>query len=283
MKYSFSCSLLIAFASTVLLGPILNGGTILPAGFVAGIQYYNGTSTTPILSNGTPFIPVTSASQATFSGCLISTATQSACGAAHAAMGVLGTQSTMFDSNTSILGGAEDANGSAFFSDILTITGLSGGTYSLVPTVTVHGTGSWDNVALPQTVGLGIQEFGPDGSTVIDSLFPDATQNSYSAKFVLNGISFQPGVQFNLALSFGDAARIYAGPKATENTLVNANFLSTMLLTGLTVLDSNGQPVAGFTINSVSGTNYSSGGVVPEPAPHYCHRIGSFGCRFTFP
>lgn len=243
---------------------------LIPAGYNAGIQYYNGTSTTPILSQFSSFVPASSASHASVSGCLISTASQSACGAGFAAMGDLGAQSSMIDSNPSAIpGGSEDANASAYFNDILTVTGLglsTGQNYTLVPTVTIDGTGAWNNVSLPQTVGLGIQEFGPDGSTVIDSLFPDATQHSYSATFTLDGISFQPGVEFNFALQFGEAARIYTGSATTENTEVSANFLSTMLLTGITVLDSNGNAIPDFTIASSSGTNYGVNGVIPEPA-----------------
>lgn len=67
-------------------------------------------------------------------------------------MGNLGAQSSMTDlSPSAIAGGAEDANASAFFRDILTVkgSGLSTGeTYTLVPTVTIDGTGSWNNVAL---------------------------------------------------------------------------------------------------------------------------------------
>lgn len=84
--------------------------------------------------------------------------------------------------------------------------------------------------------------------------------------FTLDGISFQPGVAFNFALGFGEAARIYAGSASDENTQVNADFLSTMLLTGISVLDSNGNVISGFSIQSDSGTQYGANGVVPEPA-----------------
>ena len=260
----------LAVGTFAILMPPAKAGAILPAGFTAGIEYYNGTSTVPILYQLTPFVLASSASQASISGCLIATASQSACGTGRAAMGNLGARSSLTDLNPSTIpGGSEDANASSIFWDVLTVTGPSmagGQTYTMVPTVTIHGTGSWNNVALPQTVGLGIEEFGPDGTSVLETLYPDATQSSYSMTFTLDGIPFQPGVQFNFALGFGEAARIYTGPAAAENTQVSANFLSTMLLTGITVLDSQGRAVPNFTIQSESGTVYGENGVVPEPA-----------------
>ncbi len=220
--------------------------TIMPAGFGVGIQYYLDDQTA--LSNFI-FVPAANGSEALNSGCVLATATRTACATAFSSVGALGTKSSMQDlSPDTIPAASESSNGFAWFRDVLTVQGLSGGTYTLVPEIRVEGTGSWDRVGFPQTVGIGIVEWGPDGASIIDNVFADATQSSYLNTFQLNGITFQAGVPFNFMIGFGEAARIYNGPSGSENSLVIADFLSTMRVTGLAVMDSGGQPVAQFSI-----------------------------------
>ena len=176
----------------------------------------------------------------------------------------------MQDTSPSTIPGLdESSNGLEWFRDVVTVNGLPGGTYTVVPTVTVDGTNSWDFAAFPNTVGIGITEWAGDGATILDQVFADATQNSYSVNFTLNPITFQAGVPFDFMLGFGEAAFIYNtsihGP--SENSLVNANFLNTMAVTGLEFLDSNGSPVTGFSVDSALGGIYSANGITPTPEP----------------
>jgi len=132
----------------------------------------------------------------------------------------------------------------------------------------VHGTVTWDHVALPGTVGVAVQEWGPDGTTLVADVDFDGftPQNVFSTTLSLPGIQFQDGVPFNLMLGFGEIARIFNGDPASENSLVNADFLSTMRITHLDVFDANGAPVTGFAIASASGALYGPNGVtIPEP------------------
>jgi hypothetical protein len=239
---------------------------ILPVSFDASVIYYSGD--TPIAFQGDHTLGP--AGSASYSACLVSTAVRTVCGTAFASPGRLGTRSSLVNTDPTTIpaGSAESSNAAATFTDVLTITGLAPGTYSLLPRITVHGTGAWDKFGYVQTIGLGINQFGPDGSSMIYSVFPDATQSSYTATFDLAGIAFQPGTPFNLKLTFGTAARIYSGPAAVQNTSVTADFLSTMVVSGLEIRDPQGQLISFSNLNlqSESGTTYTSAGVVPEPS-----------------
>src|ERR1051326_5475393 len=240
---------------------------VLPAAYDVSVNYWIDSTDT---LNSEKNTLAASGTSALLSGCVLSTAVRTACGTSFAAVGDLGSKSSMQDiSPSTIPGQSESSNGIEWFRDVVTVKGLPSGTYTVVPTVTVDGTGSWDFAGFTQTVGLGIAEWAGDGTTILDQIFPDATQNSYSANFTLNPITFQAGVPFNFMLGFGEAARIYNtsvfGPG--ENSLVNANFLNTMAVTGLDFLDSNGAPVTGFTVDSALGGVYSANGVTPTPEP----------------
>jgi hypothetical protein len=241
-----------------------------PAGYDVSVSYYEGNTQT--LNNGN-FVSAGSSPSATQSGCVLSTAVRTACATSFATVGDLGSTSSMQDTSQSTMPAAyESSNGIEWFRDTVTVTGAGmspGGTFTLVPTVTVDGKSSWDNVALPNTTGIGMTEWAGDGSTVLEQLFRDTTQSSYSASFTLDPITFQAGTPFSFMLGFGEAAFIDNGPSASENSSVTANFLSTMSVTGLEVLDNNGSPVGQFSVASVLGGVYGPNGVTSVPEPGF--------------
>ena len=61
-----------------------------------------------------------------------------------------------------------------------------------------------------------------------------------------------------------DCAPGFSGPQ-TGSGSGNAAFFNTLVLSGLTVTDSLGNPVSGAQFTSTSGTQYGPNGVVPEP------------------
>lgn len=255
----------LAAMCALLAGPAR--AALVPAGYMASIAYYVGD--TPVLIESTPFIPAGAGTSTTFGGCLLNEPTRTACATARVGMGDLGVKSRMTDLHSSAIpAGAESMNAFAMFWDVLNITGqglVAGNTYHFVPVVSVHGHNSWDRVARPQTIGLGIALFTPDGSSILQNIFPDGTQEHFADTFVLEGVPFQPGVDFNFGMNFGIAARIMAGPDGTENTVVEADFFSSLELVGLKIVDAAGTEIGAYTIDSASGTVYGPNGVLPEP------------------
>ena len=58
-----------------------------------------------------------------------------------------------------------------------------------------------------------------------------------------------------------------AGGVLANGTLkAEANFLNTVTLTGIKILDANGNQITTFQITSGSGLQYAAAGIVPEPA-----------------
>jgi hypothetical protein len=255
-------------SAAVLLSAVVTvKADVLPAAYDVSNNYYiNSTNT---LSNG-QYILAASGTSALLSGCVLSTAVRTACATSFAAVGDLGSTSSMQDTSPSTIPGQyESSNGIEWFRDVVTVNGLPSGTYTVVPTVTVDGTNSWNYAAFPNTTQIGITEWAGDGSTVLDQIFDDATQTTYTASFTLAPITFQAGVPFNFMLGFAEGAFIYNtsiyGPE--ENSLVDANFLDTMAVTGLEFFNGNGNPVTDYSVNSALGGIYSASGVTPVPEP----------------
>jgi hypothetical protein len=73
-------------------------------------------------------------------------------------------------------------------------------------------------------------------------------------------LTFQYGVPFNFVVQLGTFTE--AGPDSGSAT---ADFYDTAVLTGLRVFTANGDEVAHPSFAAVSGTEYSTEGVVPEP------------------
>ena len=118
--------------------------------------------------------------------------------------------------------------------------------------------------------GITLTEFSPtDGTTQIYNYNSQnsVNQNTYSMTHVLGPITIQGGVAFDFAIAFGVASRIFSGPASSQNTMVTANFLNTMLLTGLELRDSTNTVVAFNSSNfqTTSGASYAPNGVTPEP------------------
>ena len=115
---------------------------------------------------------------------------------------------------------------------------------------------------------------GHDGFTI--------TPNSISGSgvFDTNPLNLTYGTAFDL--TFGLLA--YALPRDGS---ASSNFISTALLTGIDVFDSQGNKIDDFSILSGSGTRYDANGVhlaaVPEPTTLAFLGTGAFGlfaCRF---
>lgn len=243
-----------------------------PAANFAGIGYYiNGDLALPLQGE---YKLTSSGSSAFYSGCTVSTATLTACASSIAKVGALGNKSFITDTNPSSMPGYyESSNGFSWFRDVLTVNGLVNGTYMIVPTVTIHGTSSWNGVLGDPgniSVGVSLVEWAPDGTTVAQSLHFDATSAVYTHSFQLQGIPFEPSVPFNFMIGFGEAASIFNPTNVVNpptNTYVAADFLSTMSVTGLKVQDQVGNPVADFEVQSASGALYTTGGISPVPEP----------------
>ncbi len=252
----------------------LFGSSLQPAGYDAGLGYFvDGALALPGQSQ---FVSAAPGATAVYSGCLVSTGTTAACGSSYATAGQLGNQASMHDSNpTSIPGLYEGLDAFSWSRDILTISGPSGsGTYMLIPTITIHGTSTWNGATAPgaQQVGVGAVEWDPDGTRYPDQNF-DATLygsngSTFSQTVQLQGVPFQPGTPFDFQVGFAVTARVFQPSTGATSTDVNADFLSTMRITGLSVIDPSGNTVGSFSIQSASGAIYGPNGVstVPEPA-----------------
>lgn len=70
----------------------------------------------------------------------------------------------------------------------------------------------------------------------------------------------------DLPMNWGQAWDVSVGLLAWAYGTADTNFLTTAKLTGLELFDANHMPVTQFSINSVSGTDYSFAAPVPAPA-----------------
>ena len=251
-------------ASAVLLAaslPALASDSPREAAYMANVDYYVDATAT----NGpSAYVPVLSAASGTASGCLNPTPTATACGSGTARIGELVTQSSYRESSAAtIVGQSASANGFAAFRDAVVVRGLPAGRYSLIPTVSVQGTSTWDVVAAPFSVGFSILVYGADGDTILQTYSGDATQKSFATTLTLTGIPFDAGVPFNVRLGFGHAARIMRGAPGSVNTAVEARF--TVRVTGLSVVDAQGRVMSGYDIGAMSGATYGPAGITPRP------------------
>jgi hypothetical protein len=114
---------------------------------------------------------------------------------------------------------------------------------------------------------MAVYQFAPDGVTHSQNVAFDATQSTFITSLSMLGFEFEPGVDFNISLGFGVAARVFNGPAAVQNSFVEADFLSTMKVTGLEVFDSDNISVTGWQIASASGALYRADGISPVPEP----------------
>ena len=154
----------------------------------------------------------------------------------------------------------------AFFRELLTVnTGAF-----FVPIFTITGS------ILDQDGGNGGNAV-PYADLTVTTRTGDSPQERVSETCVLTGANtctFSPrpviaGSPFVFAVALFTQARVQpnAGGVLANGTLkAEANFLSTVTLTGIRILDANGNPITTFQLTSGSGQQYTAAGAVPEPA-----------------
>lgn len=230
-------------------------------------------------------VPATVGVGAHFSGCTLTTGpATSACATSFATAGTWRAQATLTETSpTTIPGVYEFSNANAGYRDVLTVSGLPAGAYTLVPTISIHGTSFWDNPAVSFAVGTGVDEYGTDGTFIQTVGFSVQTPGTFSETFSMAGVPFVAGDPFNFELDFGSTGVIANGLPADVNSFVNADFSSTMHVTGFKVLDSSGAEVSGYTIAAETGAIYGPGGiaVVPEPATLALFSLGIAGLALS--
>jgi hypothetical protein len=240
--------------------------TPLPAGsiVISVLEDENG----PVRVFDQNQVALSSGNVATFVGCSEISPTAQGCYSAYSSFGAWGSQASV--SNTSPSTMTTNLQGvyvGAISRDILTISGIAAGIYTLVPTVTLDGISSWNNQWIPNTQHVAFQQYTADGLTQIDNGFYDVSTTVFNVTDTLTGIEFSVDESFNFVIGFGQTVRIFNGPDEFMNTLVQGNFLSTMHVTGLEVFDVDGQSVGGWVITSESGARYTADGIAPVPVP----------------
>lgn len=154
-------------------------------------------------------------------------------------------------------------NGESDFDDTFTVFGAQSGTLgTLTATFTVSG-----NSSVVSTSGFaGVSMFALEGS------------NSYNCGNVPGpgtltcaGIPITFGQGVNIEFQMSTVLNISGFAPGSSAT---ANYADTALLTGIAVSNNGGSAVSGFSIQSGSGTQYTSQGVAPEPATTSLSAIG---------
>jgi hypothetical protein len=136
--------------------------------------------------------------------------------------------------------------------------------YTLDGTISETGTaGAFSNVSIMSTQLNGTQL---PGDLTYEATYTDSTSGS----FLTPGFTFVYGRPFELSLDL-DAVTGTVSPNEIFRGLgtgtASADFFNTLVLSGLIVTDSNGNPVEGVTFSSASGTQYTVDGVAPVPEP----------------
>ena len=153
-------------------------------------------------------------------------------------------------------------SGRAGFIDVITISyapwdglpGLLNIAYTLNGTISSGGNGN--AVAFVYTF------VGPTLGQSYSQRYTSSTSGTFSEPNAFQFVYGQPfGLQFGI-LAFAGTFLI---PDQTGQGSGSAQFFNTLVLTGLTPTDLNGSQALGAQFSSVSGTQYSTNGVVPEP------------------
>lgn len=154
----------------------------------------------------------------------------------------------------------------AFFRELLTVnTGAF-----FVPIFTITG-------SIVDQDGGNAGNAVPYADLIVTTRTGDSPAERVSETCVLTGANtctFSPrpviaGSPFVFAVALFTQARVQpnAGGVLASGTLkAEANFSNTVTLTGIQILDANGNPITTFQITSGSGQQYTAAGVVPEPA-----------------
>lgn len=187
---------------------------------------------------------------------------------ASASQTILKAQASASITGNPAIGGAEtDAFASAQMGDLFTIGGAGPRTGSLVFTITADGIST-------------LKFNGPYGDTHnsydVASLSVNSSSTiafNYGNSYVLDGSGALNTLQVIVPYEFG-AAQVTIGLGASARCIVygpstdcnaNVDFSQTARITGLQVLDTNGNVVTGATITTGSGTDYNAS-AVPEPS-----------------
>lgn len=154
----------------------------------------------------------------------------------------------------------------AFFRELLTVnTGAF-----FVPIFTITG-------SIVDQDGGNAGNAVPYADLTVTTRTGDSPAERVSETCVLTGANtctFSPrpviaGSPFVFAVALFTQARVQpnAGGVLANGTLkAEANFLTTVTLTGIQILDANGNTISTFQITSGSGLQYAATGIVPEPA-----------------
>lgn len=177
----------------------------------------------------------------------------------------------------------------ATYTESFTIAGAAGQTGYFIPTFTVDGAWSKSGSAAVQfqmeyNVNSGptyllyrIQGDSANPPSLWSNGYVDSLPGLTVTPTSVTGsttVSIQPiAFQFNQAFDLTIA--LFAGVIPYSNGSGAADFLHTSLLSGISILDSNGQALTDFSIVSGSGTSYSAEGVQAVPIPAAAWLFGS--------
>jgi hypothetical protein len=146
-------------------------------------------------------------------------------------------------------------HGNAGWNDTFTYTGLQGTGYKVNYYFALHGTATGDVEA-----GLNFSTSDPNGP----SYNPRTSQGS--ALWITPFYQVDWGTPFNASADFYGGMTTYVSLKADGRTYTaTGDYANTLDLTGIQVVDSNDQPVSGWSLTSASGTQFPLGSPVPEP------------------
>jgi hypothetical protein len=169
-------------------------------------------------------------------------------------------------------------SGVSAFRDIITINfapwngqpGLLYVSYTLDGTISITGSA---------VAGVNVETYG--GPTDSSGSFQNYTTSQSGTFAAIAPIPFVYGQPFNLGLELWTTVgtvnpnNLLLSTTSTGSGVGSADFSNTLILSGLTPTDANGNQAIGAQFSSASGTSYSVDGVVPEPASALLAVLGS--------
>lgn len=207
----------------------------------------------------------------------------------HAEFGQLGVAASGSYSGATSSSSVRGSEAFATFTESFNIAGTAGQSGYFIPTFTVDGTwGKTGSAAVQFQMDYNVNN-GPtylfyrvqgDSANApslwyngyVDSvpgLTVTPTSVTGSATVSIQPIAFQFNQPFDLTIA------LYAGVIPYSDGSGAADFLHTALLSGISILDGNGQTLTDFSIVSGSGTLYTDTGVQAVPVPAAAWLFGS--------
>ena len=104
--------------------------------------------------------------------------------------------------------------------------------------------------------------------------------------YVSSPVPFVPGVPVQIVGTIGTNMRIYCSTGGTPGACDSwtgsgaVDFANTAVLTGIQLLDPNGNPITDFSVTSESGAQFGPNGAVPEPSGLFLVAGGLACCSF---